>query len=505
MGKQKEFRQLTKYNTDSVAAKTSLHGLIQLVKTHCEISWPEADLLGRMLYYHFVEHSDDRDDGEILFPAKWVPGKSGRNTPPLAQPIMVRLSVYHPHDVELWRELGVQAFQQARIVRLIEEAIAQGTILSLGDLSLITIATAKTVRETVKPLWEQGIRLPLMGMAKCHSTGMRHTLAERALQRFLAGEPVDAMRKDLHMSLSQWLDIKAEAQNQIALGQEGAFLSIWQQTPENERKNELVPSTFDSSSHTETQTTTEETVYAQLTSYFGMSKAGADLVLEKVRKWLRVRSELERGPGQTVYYAVADYEPAGKALQECDLIPVVLDYLTVDDQDGFDQDAPKQLVTKRVDRYVRQAYEQGGVLNQSDLAFLLGFSSDAITDIVKSQEKFLPTRGNVVDIGPGLTHAKKVIRLHMEGYSESEIKQRTNHSYASIENYIDTFCKVMGLSGDGLTPVEIRIALGCSLKLVKDYLALGSQFDQHEYRWTWAQVRNRYALKKKEFTKRRQE
>ncbi len=115
---------------------------------------------------------------------------------------------------------------------------------------------------------------------------------------------------------------------------------------------------------------------------------------------------------------------------------------------------------------------------------------------MKNNEEFVPTRGNVVDIGPGLTHAKKIIRLFMEGYTESEIVRRTHHSYASVENYLDRFCKVVGLKDDGLTAVEIRIALGCSLNTVKDYLALVEEFDTKEYRWTMGKIRSMYAQKK---------
>lgn len=501
MGRPRQFRQLVMQHTDSVAAKTSLHGVIQLVKSHCEISWPEATILGELLYQFFADQVDGRDDGQISYPARWKPGHCGRNTPPLAEPLWTRLTLFHPYDVELWREFGFKVLEQARIVRFVEEAVQQGVILSQGDISLLTAATARTVRETLKPLWQQGVWLPLKGMASEFSEGMRHTVAQTAFSRFLAGEKVEIVRRRLHLSMSAWLDIQVEASRQIRLG-EGELYEVWDATPEGIRQavwepdeQQMLPS--------RAPVKDREDLHRRLTSYFGMSPAAADLLLQRTEGWFNVRTETRRGPMQVVYYAVADHEPAGKALEECDLVPVVLDYVTEADQSGFDQDAPRHLFGERLQRFTEQAYHQGGVLNQSDLAFLLGGSPNAVQTVLRNHEGMLPTRGNVVDIGPGLTHAKKVIQLLMEGYSESEIVKRTHHSYASVENYIDTFCKIVGLSDEGLTAVEIRIALGCSLKSVKDYLELKSQFDIKDYRWTMAQIRHRYGQKKTDSARRR--
>lgn len=391
--------------------------------------------------------------------------------------------------------------QRARIVRLVDEAATQDAILSLGDISLLTITTAKTIREALKPLWLQGIRLPVMGMAQNFSRGMRQSLQQRAFSRFLNNEQEAEVRQDLHLSESTWQNLLGEAARQIGR-QSGELYEVWQEAgardsawPLAERRP--LPSRL--------LVEDREQLDQSLTSYFGMTPAGADLLVHKVRHWLSVRSDACRKPLQVVYYAVADDEPPGKSLQDCELVPVVLDYVTAEDQAGFDRNAPRHLFTDRLERFTRQAYQQGGVLNQSDLAFLLGGSSDGVGAAIKETSTLLPTRGNVMDIGPGMTHAQKIVQLHMEGYSETQIAQRTQHSYASIENYIDKFCKIVGLSDDGLTPVEIRILLGCSLNAVKDYLALKKQFDTRDYRWTMAQVRERYAQMKSHGRETRQE
>jgi len=90
MGRQSVFRQLTKERTDSLAAKTTLHGLISLVKTHCEIAWPEAELLGSTLFDFFVDNSAERTEGQIIYGARWTPDYCYRQAKPLEEPVPVR-------------------------------------------------------------------------------------------------------------------------------------------------------------------------------------------------------------------------------------------------------------------------------------------------------------------------------------------------------------------------------------------------------------------------------
>lgn len=54
----------------------------------------------------------------------------------------------------------------------------------------------------------------------------------------------------------------------------------------------------------------------------------------------------------------------------------------------------------------------------------------------------LPIRGRVTDMGPTLSHAEKIIRLYMDGYTETEIVRRTGHSYESIERYLIDFARL---------------------------------------------------------------
>ncbi|MGB9825470.1 MAG: DUF1670 domain-containing protein, partial [Desulfofundulus sp.] len=79
-------------------------------------------------------------------------------------------------------------------------------------------------------------------------------------------------------------------------------------------------------------------------------------------------------------------------------------------------DASSKLKWERMLRYTTQARVQGGLLTQPDLAFLLGVHPGVIQRLMKEHDRIvLPTRGNIADMGPGQTHAAKIIELYLLG------------------------------------------------------------------------------------------
>ena len=68
----------------------------------------------------------------------------------------------------------------------------------------------------------------------------------------------------------------------------------------------------------------------------------------------------------------------------------------------------------------------------ADLAFLIGMSTGALEAAIRRCELFVPTRGMIMDIGPGVTHRAEIVRLYVEGYTEPEIVRRTQHTYDSV-------------------------------------------------------------------------
>ncbi len=64
------------------------------------------------------------------------------------------------------------------------------------------------------------------------------------------------------------------------------------------------------------------------------------------------------------------------------------------------------------------------------------------------------------------------VKLFLEAYTETQIADRTGHSYESIENYIKEFGTVMILSEQGMSVPMILKVTGRSTRLIQLFPAI---------------------------------
>jgi hypothetical protein len=183
--------------------------------------------------------------------------------------------------------------------------------------------------------------------------------------------------------------------------------------------------------------------------------------------------------GQLVYMAVPvdEYPKRGKAIAQTRLKPVVLSF--VDDEDiehiahGFDS---KSLRMKRLVRWVDQAFDQGALLTQLDLAMLLGVTESVVSQYVneiQKKGKLLPTRGNIHDLSGAITHKREIITLYLEGYFTPEIAIKTKHSNEAVDRYIRDYQRVQILWQNNITNLDqITQLTRLSKRVVQQYVDL---------------------------------
>jgi len=164
--------------------------------------------------------------------------------------------------------------------------------------------------------------------------------------------------------------------------------------------------------------------------------------------------------GQLVWMAVPvdEYPGRAKALDATRMKPVILSFVTEDDIQhighGFDS---YTLRKKRLERWVDQAFDQGALLTQLDLAILLGVCDAVVSKYVQEIQasgKLLPTRGNMHDLSGAITHKREIITLYLEGYLTPDIAMKTNHSKEAVDRYIADYHRVEILWKHGITKLE---------------------------------------------------
>jgi len=166
----------------------------------------------------------------------------------------------------------------------------------------------------------------------------------------------------------------------------------------------------------------------------------------------------------------------------------------------------QELLHKRITRISNEAYTQGALLTQADIAILLGESTKTISRHIAALEKngeLVPTRGKWKDIGPGVSHKKKILELYLKGYEYTEIERKTRHSGEAIMRYVKDFARVLLLTEDGFEDKDLRIITGLSEKTIQEYKELIEAYSTEEYQERLDQLHS--IFEKKEGSRKRKE
>jgi hypothetical protein len=191
--------------------------------------------------------------------------------------------------------------------------------------------------------------------------------------------------------------------------------------------------------------------------------------------------------GQTVWWAAHKDETPGrnKTIENTRMVPVVLSIASQDDLKlRLDSCSAKEIRKYKVARILREAYEQGGVLNQADVSQLIGVSAGTIGKDIKEfqleHSVVLPYRGSIHDMGPTLTHKKIIIQQFVRNISTPEIARRTCHSEEACDRYIKGFKKVQKLFNDRIPVENIASELEMSKALVREHVAIVQETTKDE-------------------------
>jgi hypothetical protein len=212
----------------------------------------------------------------------------------------------------------------------------------------------------------------------------------------------------------------------------------------------------------------------------GLNPWEAEELIRMVQEVYFAQPELvEFSPGQVKHQCVSAKEGPGKPLKDCEMVSVIL--TLYGDKDlkelpGEEYKSRQQIIRqRRMQRIAVEAKDQGGLLSQEDLALLLMCDVKTIQrDAAALRKKgvTLPTRGQMKDIGPGVTHRELVVRKWLEGKEPVQIARDTDHSIGAVENYLQKYQRVAYLVRKDFTLHEIALTAGISCKAAEVFAEL---------------------------------
>ncbi len=206
------------------------------------------------------------------------------------------------------------------------------------------------------------------------------------------------------------------------------------------------------------------------------------LPLEKLATGEQIPDERMLSYGQLVWMAVPidEYPQKGKSIVKTRMKPVILTYLASEGIESFRNGfTSRQLRINRLVRWCYQAYDQGALLTQLDLAVLLNVCDAVVSNYVnewqKTSGKLLPTRGNIHDLSGAITHKKEIVTLYLQGHLTPTIATKTKHSKEAVDRYIRDYeiVKTVRAATDDIDKISQITRL--SKRVISQYLDLMPQ------------------------------
>jgi hypothetical protein len=231
-----------------------------------------------------------------------------------------------------------------------------------------------------------------------------------------------------------------------------------------------------------------QAIQVELQQGYALSPVEAKVLAHRLQQLIDEQTGYTRRLGQIIYQAIDLDDPPGKPLNDCRKVAVQLTIFDPADAQILARDGPVELRRMRVHRLVHEALLQGGALSQEDLACLLGVSLRSIKRIFgdyRRQGTPLQSRGELKDMGRGVSHKIPVIRRYVQDLSLSEISRALgNHGIESMVRYLRHFVLVMILTDRGLTTGQMQSVMGISTNLIEQYRQLYADLDTPEHQFT---------------------
>lgn len=513
MGRCTSYRNRIRFETGSVEAKSLKTILIRDLRTEFGLSRLESKVL--------AERSAHWLQGMIK---GVLPGQTLISVPATAcmrythqKRKKVRIT---PIDISvesaLWREFGLNAVQRSRAVRIINEIWRQDGWASLTEIAGFLNLTPNALAARIRPLKKAGVWIPHLGADIPHD-GQLH-IEPFLIKGFLEEGSSEGLRKLLSLPLAEFDAILRRAVEVWQDHKDGSTPArISKRVPLKEKEVESIIEVV-RLHHRRKMWKDLEKTYSRgaevnvegeksgkeplnvLISEHGMSRIAAGLFIGKLRELAERLNRIDiKYQGETIFFAISADEGARVKLEEAKLVPVRLKYFIDEDLKLGPFSSHKTRVSDlkfaRIVRYATEARAQGALLTLPDLAMLLGIHVDAIRRLIETHPKVVvPTRGRVKDIGRGVTHRCNIVELYLQMYTETEIVERTGHTYESVEAYLREFARVVTLVDRGLNNVMIRRVTGRSMSLVNAYIDLYTKYDKmREYVFRLVQLKRIFA------------
>jgi hypothetical protein len=230
--------------------------------------------------------------------------------------------------------------------------------------------------------------------------------------------------------------------------------------------------------------TKEYQLLAILEEEYGFKPATSRSLVHLMNEFAEEPYGWHRGDMQIIYHAVDMRGHSGRAIRELPLVPVFLTISVSEDAVAFETGGLQGMRRHKLLRLAREAYDQGGLLTQHDLALLLTTSSRTIQRDIKEMRTAgirLPTRGAIYEYGHIPSIRSVCVDRFLCGEDVEDTATECGLSPGMVRKYHRQFTDVVMLYARSYRANEIVDVTGVPEKVLGEFLII---YECHKNRKT---------------------
>jgi hypothetical protein len=184
---------------DRLTAKSVKQSIITNISKDFNLTPLLAEAYFNQIKEYFLHHAEiDLSSGQLHYLAIDENEPAGKPIT-LCKKVSVKLSLHKPEeDLTVYKKSGLAGLRHHKLLRLTNEAIDQGGVLSYEDLTFILTSSIATIKRDMSSMRRQGIVLPSRGWR--HEMGRGQTHKTQILDLYLAGYQFSDIEQRTHHS-----------------------------------------------------------------------------------------------------------------------------------------------------------------------------------------------------------------------------------------------------------------------------------------------------------------
>ena len=185
--------------SDRLTSKTVKQSIISNISKDFNLTPLLAEAYFNQIKDYFLEHADiDISPGQFHYLAIEENEPAGKPVS-LCKKVSVKLTLHNPEeDIPVYKKSGLQGLRQHKIVRISNEAIEQGGVLSYEDIAFILTSSVVTIKRDMSFMRRKGIVIPSRGWR--HQMGRGQTHKTQILDLYLSGYQFSDIERRTHHS-----------------------------------------------------------------------------------------------------------------------------------------------------------------------------------------------------------------------------------------------------------------------------------------------------------------